>query len=95
MDLAQILGWIATFLFSVMIIPQVVKTIKMRSTEGVSLSLFIIFLIANFVALAYAIMINQFPLIFKYVLAIMTTVFYISIYFLYSIRYPNKTYKQH
>ncbi|MEK7125838.1 MAG: PQ-loop repeat-containing protein [Patescibacteria group bacterium] len=35
-DLAQILGWIATFLFSVMLIPQMVKTIKVKDTSGVS-----------------------------------------------------------
>jgi len=27
MEIAQILGWIATFLFSIMIIPQIIKTI--------------------------------------------------------------------
>ena len=41
MDFAQVLGWIATFLFSVMVIPQMAKTLKSRDTKGVSLLLFI------------------------------------------------------
>ena len=45
MDLAQILGWTATFLFSEMVIPQMIKTIKSKDTRGVSLLLFIIYLI--------------------------------------------------
>ncbi|MEK6943406.1 MAG: PQ-loop repeat-containing protein [Nanoarchaeota archaeon] len=81
MDLAQTLGWIATFLFSVMIIPQIIKTLKMKDTSGVSLLLFVIYLVANFIALAYALMINQMPLIIKYVIAIVTTVFYIGVFF--------------
>ncbi|HLC61295.1 MAG TPA: PQ-loop repeat-containing protein [Candidatus Nanoarchaeia archaeon] len=65
MELSQILGWTATLLFSIMIIPQMVKTIKLKDTSGVSLMLFIIFLVANAIALAYALLINQMPLIIK------------------------------
>ena len=82
-DIAQILGWIATILFTIMIIPQMIKTLRSKDTSGVSLLLFIIYLIANFIALAYAIMIYQPPLIIKYILAIDTTVLYIAIYLLY------------
>ncbi|NCN98681.1 hypothetical protein COU62_04735 [Candidatus Pacearchaeota archaeon CG10_big_fil_rev_8_21_14_0_10_35_219] len=39
-DLAQVLGWIATILFSIMVIPQMIKTLKTKNTEGVSLLLF-------------------------------------------------------
>ncbi len=84
MDTAQILGWTATLLFSIMVIPQIIKTIKSKDTKGVSLLLFIIFLIANIIALVYAIMISQSPLIIKYVIAIVETVFYISIFLFYS-----------
>ena len=87
MDLAQIIGWIATFLFSIMIIPQMIKTIKLKDTSGVSLLLFIIFLIANVIALIYAFMIAQPPLVIKYVIAILTTVIYICIFFYFK----NKT----
>jgi MtN3 and saliva related transmembrane protein len=84
--LAEIFGWIATILFSLMIIPQMIKTIKTKSTKGVSLLLFSIYLIANIIALIYAILINQMPLIIKYEIGIMTTVFYLAIYYNYSKR---------
>ena len=90
MEISQILGWLATSLFSLMLVPQVIKTIKTKNTEGVSLSLFIIFLTANVIALIYAIMIGQFPLMFKYSLAIMTTSFYITLYAVYSKRIKRK-----
>ena len=83
MDITQILGWTATFLFSIMVIPQIIKTIKSKDTSGVSLVLFIIFLIANIIALIYAVMISQPPLIIKYIVAIITTVAYIAIFLFY------------
>ena len=83
MDIAQILGWTATFLFSIMVIPQIIKTLKSKDTSGVSLLLFIIFLIANIIALVYAVMISQPPLIIKYIIAIITTVIYIAIFLFY------------
>ena len=81
--LSQILGWVATILFSVMLIPQIVKTLKKKSTEGVSLWLFIIFLVANIIALVYALLISQAPLIIKYVLGILESVFYIIVFAIY------------
>ncbi len=90
MEIAQILGWIATFLFSIMIIPQMIKTIKSRDTSGVSLLLFIIFLVANITALIYAIMISQPPLIIKYIIAIVTTIAYIAIFLFYYTRKKEK-----
>jgi MtN3 and saliva related transmembrane protein len=83
MEISQILGWIATFLFSVMLIPQVIKTIRLKDTSGVSLMLFVIYLIANIVAIVYALMIQQAPLIIKYAIAIILTLFYIGLYFFY------------
>lgn len=90
MELAQILGWIATFLFSIMVIPQIIKTIKLKDTSGVSLALFIIYLNANIVALVYAYMINQPPLIIKYIVAIITTIIYITLFWVY---YRRKKWK--
>ena len=90
MNLAQVLGWIATFLFSIMIIPQMIKTIKTKDTSGVSLFLFVIFLIANIIALTYAIMISQPPLIIKYAIAIITTIAYLVIFLFYFTRNKKK-----
>lgn len=86
MDLAQTLGWIATMLFSVMIIPQMIKTVKTKDTKGVSVTLFIIYLIGNIIALVYAFLISQPPLIFKYTVGILITIIYIGIYINYSRR---------
>jgi len=83
MDFAQVLGWIATFLFSIMIIPQMIKTIKMKDTRGVSLLLFVIFLVASTIALIYALLISQPPLVIKYVIAMITTGVYIGLYWRY------------
>ncbi len=90
MELAQILGWIATFLFSIMVIPQIIKTVKSKDTSGVSLLLFVIFLIANIIALIYAILIYQLPLIIKYIIAIITTITYILIFWHYYLQKKRK-----
>ncbi len=84
MDLAQWLGWVATILFSLMIVPQMVKTIKTKNTEGVSFLLFVIYLTANIIALVYAFLIKQQPLIFKYSIGIITTLVYICLFFYYN-----------
>jgi MtN3 and saliva related transmembrane protein len=89
MDVTQIFGWIATFLFSIMLIPQIVKTIKVKDTSGVSLLLFIIYLLANIVAIIYAFMINQMPLIIKYGIAIAITIFYLILYLIYYSATPS------
>lgn len=80
MDGTQALGWMATILFSLMLIPQILKTIRTRETSGVSLSLFIMYLVANIIAFTYAFLINQDPLLVKYFIAILTAIIYISVF---------------
>lgn len=60
-----------------------IKTIKTKDTSGVSLFLFIIYLVANSIALVYAFLIGQPPLIIKYVIAIATTVAYLILFAFY------------
>lgn len=79
----QILGWIATILFSIMLIPQILKTIKCRDTSGVSLLLFTIYLTANIIAFIYAVLISENPLIIKYIIGVITAIIYIIIFFYY------------
>lgn len=43
MPFTQLLGWTATILFSIAMVPQIIKTLKKKSTDGVSIWLFIIF----------------------------------------------------
>jgi len=80
MEYSQIFGWTATILFSSMLLPQIIKTIKLKDTTGVSISLFIIYFLANIVAIIYALMIKQYPLMIKYNLGILTTIFYITLF---------------
>jgi MtN3 and saliva related transmembrane protein len=87
MDISQILGWTATILFSSMVIPQIVKTIKTKDTKGISIHMFAVYFIANLIALIYAFTIVQTPLKIKYSLGIITSVFYIGLFFYYKSKY--------
>ena len=88
MQLSQILGYLATFLFSIIMVPQVIKTVQRKSVKDISLSMLILSLVANAVALWYAVLINQFPLIVKYILALVVMTGYVVLYF--SIRKREK-----
>jgi len=83
MMLEQVLGWTATIMFTVKTIPQIVKTLRTRSVEGVSLWLFFLNFTANLVALWYASLITQPALQVKYTLDLIMTAAYIGIYFKY------------
>lgn len=80
MDLAQILGWTATFLFTVCYIPQISKTLRTRTVDGLSFWLLILQLMANIVALWYATLILQSPLQVKYTLALVFLLITIGVY---------------
>ena len=70
MTLAMVLGWTATFLFTVCYVPQIYKTLKTKTVDGLSFWLLFIQFVANIVALCYATLIAQPPLQVKYVLAL-------------------------
>jgi len=78
--IVQILGWVATLIFLVMPLPQIIKTIKTKTVEGVSAKMYVLFLIGNIIALIYAILITQPPLILKYTLSGLIAIFYLTIY---------------
>jgi len=80
MELSQILGWTATILFTVCYIPQVIKTYRTETVEGLSFLLLFISFVANIVALCYATLINQRPLQIKYILAMTFLLLCISLY---------------
>lgn len=70
MEFSAILGWVATILFTICYIPQIIKIRKVKSVEGLSFLLLLMSFIANIIALCYSILIKQPPLQFKYVLGI-------------------------
>lgn len=69
MDFSNTLGWTATILFTVCYVPQIIKTIKTNSIEGLSFLLLFISFVANIIAFVYAVLIHQRPLQVKYTLA--------------------------
>ena len=79
-QLANILGWVATFLFTVCYIPQIIKTYRTKTVDGLSFRLFGISFIANIVALWYATLIAQPPLQIKYILALIFLTVCITMY---------------
>jgi MtN3 and saliva related transmembrane protein len=86
MGLSDVLGWTATAMFTICYIPQISKTCRTKTIDGLSFRLLFISFLANIVALWYAILIKQSPLQIKYILAIVfvgVCIFmYLKIYFL-------------
>lgn len=80
MEFAALLGWIATFLFTVCFIPQIIKTLKTKTVEGLSFWLLFIQFVANIIALWYATLITQPPLQIKYALALVFLGICIAVY---------------
>jgi len=83
--MAQVLGWIATILFTICYIPQMIKTYKTKTIDGLSFRLLLISFVANIVALWYATLIKQAPLQIKYILAMIFLAgciyLYLKVYF--------------
>ena len=59
----EIVGLIAALLTTIAFLPQVVKTWKTKDVEGLSLSMYTIFLTGVLLWLAYGIMIGSLPVI--------------------------------
>ena len=70
MQLSDVLGWIATILFSICFIPQMLKTYRTKTVDGLSFRLLSISFLANIIARWYATLIKQPPLQIKYIIAI-------------------------
>jgi len=86
MKFIAFLGWLQTILFSVVLIPQIIKTWKVKKVDEISIWIFIISLVANIIALWYAFLIAQPPLIFKYVTGGLLCLIYLIIFFYYKRR---------
>jgi uncharacterized protein with PQ loop repeat len=83
----SILGWIATILFTIELIPQIWKTVITKDVKGVSSWVTTFYLVGNVVALFYAISIHQLPLIVKYSIALPVAIISLSVFFRYSRRF--------
>lgn len=80
MAIETMLGWTATTLFTVCYIPQILKTIRTNTVEGLSFLLLLISFAANIVAFIYATLIQQKPLQVKYILAMIFLAMTIAVY---------------
>ena len=89
-ELPDLLGWTATTLFSVCYIPQIMKTAKTKTVDGLSFWLLSISFVANIIALWYATLIRQAPLQLKYVLALLFLVVCIYLYLQVYFKNPRK-----
>jgi uncharacterized protein with PQ loop repeat len=78
-----VLGWIATAIFSLALVSQILKTIRTKTTDGLSAMLFVANLVGNIVALIYATMILQPPLQIKYLIGIVVSAVGVVIYLIY------------
>lgn len=63
MPFHEILGYLAAFLTTASFLPQVYKTWKTKSTEGLSLTMYTIFLTGIICWLIYGIYLNSLPII--------------------------------
>jgi len=88
--MTEILGWASTIIFSVCIIPQIVKTHKVKKVDELSISMWLMFFFGNVSALLYAILIEEPPLIFKYIFALITSFWLITIYIYYTRKQKGK-----
>ena len=94
MELSAILGWTATALFTFCYVPQIIKTSKTQTVDGLSFWLLFISFIANIVALWYATLISQPPLQIKYIGALIFLAICIYLYWKVAKKNPTKSVNQ-
>lgn len=63
MDFTSIIGNIAALLTTVSFLPQAIKTIKTKDTDGLSLPMYLLFVIGVSLWLIYGTLNNQMPII--------------------------------
>lgn len=79
----NITGWLNMLLFSIVTWPQIIKTLKTKEVNGVSVSVYYILAVANIDALIYALLIKQNPLVAKYIIGLTTALIYLYVYYKY------------
>ena len=63
MELAQIIGLVAAFLTTAAFVPQVIRTLKTKSTRDISLGMFTMMFTGTALWLVYGLMIDELPVI--------------------------------
>jgi MtN3 and saliva related transmembrane protein len=90
MNVYDIIGYIATFLTIITGIPQLIKIIKNKKSNDVSLSMFVILAIAQILWVVYGIYRSDVQIIITNVIAGFITLFIIYITIYYNNVYTNE-----
>lgn len=61
MNYIEIIGLTAAFCTTISFLPQAIKTIRTKNTEGISLSMYVVFTVGTFLWLLYGIMVHSLP----------------------------------
>ncbi len=64
------MGWIAALLTTISFVPQAIKVIRSRSTEAISLWMYILFILGIAAWLAYGIYLNDMPMMIANVITL-------------------------
>ncbi|MCL6523354.1 MAG: SemiSWEET transporter [Thermoflavifilum sp.] len=83
MHITEIIGLIAAACTTISFIPQAIKTIRTRNTEGISLGMYILFTSGTLLWLIYGLFIHSLPI----TLANAITLVFAGIVLVYKIRY--------
>ena len=67
------IGFFAAFLTTISFVPQALKTIRTKSTDGISLGMYLLFNLGIACWLAYGLLTNDVPLILANSITIMLT----------------------
>ncbi|WP_295672280.1 SemiSWEET transporter [uncultured Mucilaginibacter sp.] len=83
MKLTDIIGYLAAFGTTISFLPQAIKTIQTKNTEGISLSMYAIFTMGTLLWLIYGIMSASWPV----AAANAVTLIFASTILIYKVRY--------
>lgn len=61
--MSEIVGFIAAFCTTIAFLPQAIRTFRTKNTNGISLSMYSIFVLGVIMWLVYGILLNDIPLI--------------------------------
>ena len=79
----EITGYLGAFLYSVMLIPQLIKTVHTKSTEDLSVYFILMFLLAAICMTHYAIKTKSRIIVFNNFFNIIINIIMLYLYFLY------------
>lgn len=61
MNYIEIIGLAAAFCTTISFLPQAIKTIRTKNTDGISLSMYVVFTVGTFLWLLYGVMAHSLP----------------------------------